>query len=124
MARISPDLWRRCFPPDAVIKALGLATTVQAGYRFSVQQGHLGFTCDSHHVVRDWSSQLSSPTAPVIHLHGALDQVVSVANIAPFAQARDNVSLRLLPDAGQTLMFEHPDVVYDAIQELLVGDKA
>ncbi len=102
----------------AVIQKLGLAGLIQSEYRFSVQQGHAGFAMDSHLVVDDWARHVPR-AGPVIHLNGALDPVVSPDRVEDFVRTRRGARLRIIPDAGQLLMYEHPVEVCRAVEELL-----
>lgn len=104
---------------STVIDRMGLAEMIQAGYRFSVQQGHVGFTADSHLVVRDWGTQIGGSTSPVIHLHGGHDAVVGVESVESFAQMHANIEVRLLPDLGQLLLYEQPETVFATLDELI-----
>lgn len=110
------------FPPGShdfgVIEGNGLINLFRTGYRFSVQQGHLGFATDSYHVVRDWSTEITQPSAPIIHLQGGHDPVVPESSVRAFIETQKNVQLRVLSEAGQQLFYERPDVVFAAIEEL------
>jgi len=116
------DFMEALFPPGThdhnVIERYGLSDLFRAGYRYSVQQGYLGFAGDSHHVVRDWGARLSGPSAPVIHLQGALDPVLPPASVEPFFRGRENTELRVYPDCGQMLFYEQLESVFAAIEEL------
>ncbi|MFT7592873.1 MAG: pimeloyl-ACP methyl ester carboxylesterase/DNA-binding CsgD family transcriptional regulator [Paracoccaceae bacterium] len=106
-----------------VIEWLGLAQMIQAGYRFSVQQGHVGFTSDSHLVVSDWSADIAGPDTPVIHLHGSQDAVVDVDTVLAFGQAHANVDVRVMSEVGQLLIYERPEAVFAALDELINPSK-
>lgn len=105
-----------------VIERLNLVAPIRAGYRFSVQQGHKGFAADAHLVVRDWRARIASPAAPVILLHGQHDLVASPEMVRAFAQGRANVELRLEPRAGQLILYQFPEAVLDAMDEMIRGD--
>jgi len=97
----------------------GFIELIQSGYRFSVSQGHLGFATDSHYIVRDWSASVAELSVPIIHFHGALDPVVSQASLKAFISSQKDVQFRLLSELGQLVFLENPDVVLDAVEELL-----
>lgn len=106
------------YPPGsheaAVIRRLDLARIIQAGYRFSVTQGHIGFATDSHHIVRDWSRHID-PSAPVLYLHGARDPVVPRGDVEAFLQDLPGAECQVLGDAGQLSLYERPDAVFEAL---------
>lgn len=110
------------YPPGTherdVVARLNLAELMHAGYRFAAQAGTEGFVSDARVMVSDWVSPLSKQAKPVIHLHGALDPVVPVGVAEEFAGTRPNVTFRVLADVGQFLIYERPDVVLDALDEL------
>ncbi|MFC3118333.1 alpha/beta fold hydrolase [Jhaorihella thermophila] len=116
------DLVHGIFPPGShdhdVIRRLDLVGWIRSGYCFSVQQSYLGFLGDAHFAVRDWRSLIPQPAAPVILLHGARDPVITPEMARAFAEGRDNVDLRLIKNAGQLIVYEHPDLVLDALDEL------
>lgn len=101
-----------------VVRRLGLVGAIRSGYRFSVQQGHFGFASDAYFAVRDWSSQISRPAAPVVLLHGELDPVITPDMARAFAARRDNIDLRMVADAGQLLLYQLPELVLDALDEM------
>lgn len=106
------------YPPGthehAVIRDLGLAHTIQSGYRFSVTQGHMGFATDSHYVVRDWSRHIRGD-APAVYLHGARDPVVPCEDVERFAKTLPGTEFRRLEGAGQLCLYERPDAVFEAL---------
>ncbi|SDD95417.1 alpha/beta fold hydrolase [Ruegeria marina] len=110
------------YPPDsherAVVDRLHLSELMHAGYRFAAQSGTDGFVSDSRVMVSDWFSALPQTGKPVIQLHGALDPVVPVNAVQEFTAKRTNVSFRKLDNVGQFLIYERPEVVLDAIDEL------
>lgn len=110
------------FPPGTadhrVIEKLGLGPWLQKGYRMSVRQGAAGFASDSYWMVRDWSGVLTGPSAPVIYLHGEDDQVNKIDRIQPAIKKMKNVIFRPVPDVGQLVFFERPELVFSAIDEL------
>lgn len=101
-----------------VINRMGLSRLLHAGFRFSAEQGPAGFATDSHFVVRDWGQGMSDLKSRAICLNGSLDPVVSVDDVVAAMRGRDNVDVRVLPDAGQLLMYEKPDAVFDALEEI------
>lgn len=110
------------YPPDtherAVVDRLHLSELMHAGYRFAAQSGTDGFVTDSRVMVSDWASALPDTGKPVIHLHGALDPVVPFRTVQDFAAGRENVTFRKLENVGQFLIYERPDIVLDALDEL------
>lgn len=103
---------------NEVLHRLDLSGWIRSGYRFSVQQSYAGFAADAHHAVRDWRRQVPLPAAPVILLHGDRDPVVTPRMARTFANGRDNIDLRIVPETAQLMLYEHPDIVLDALDEL------
>lgn len=92
---------------------------VQRGYHFTIAQGHLGFETDSYHVVRDWSHRMEGHALGVRLLHGRHDPAVNAASVEEFAaRYRERVSLEMLEDAGQLLLYERPEKIVAALCEL------
>lgn len=102
-----------------VIERLDLTELLHAGFRFSVEQGMIGFATDSHLVVYDWSRHLGPLEVPVIMLHGERDPVVPPDSLIDAMEGIRGSEVRLVPEAGQLLMYEHPRIVLDALEELL-----
>lgn len=115
------DFMRALYPPGThehdVIRRLDLAKLIQAGYRFSVAQGHVGFATDSHFVVRDWSRHVDGDV-PAIYLHGAFDPVVPCADVAAFVGNLPGAAFRRLDGVGQLCLYERPDAVFAALAQL------
>lgn len=105
-----------------VVDRLDLAELMFAGYRFAAQAGAAGFTSDGHLMVRNWAPMIEGSTTPVIHLHGALDPVIPACATERFVSEHDNMSLRLFQDAGQFLIYERPEAVLAAIDDLAAQD--
>lgn len=116
------DFTTALFRPEthdhAAIRRVGCVSLMQAGFRFSVQQGHLGFATDSHIVVRDWSSEIRRPASRAICLVGRHDPVLSADDVVAAMGQRPNHEVRVFEDAGQLLFYEHPDRVLDAVEEV------
>lgn len=102
-----------------VIERLGLGELLSTGLSFSVQQGHIGFATDSHYVVRDWSHHIEKLDSRVIYLAGAHDPVNSAKNAVAAMTGRPNVEVRVYEEAGQLLFYERPELVFDAIREVI-----
>lgn len=110
-------------PHDApLVKDPETRDLIVAGYKFTVRQGHRAFEIDSHNVVHDWSALVDGSNVPVRLLHGETDPVVSAESVREFARRRGNrVSLEVLQDTGQLIVYKHPTRV---IEELcLIRDK-
>lgn len=102
-----------------VIEKLGIGGLLQAGYRFSVEQGHIGFATDSHFVVRDWSAEIDGMTARAVYFNGRHDPVVPAGRVAETMQDRPGIEMNILQNAGQLLLYEHSTLVLDAVERLL-----
>ncbi|MHA6262606.1 alpha/beta fold hydrolase [Arenibacterium sp. CAU 1754] len=102
-----------------VMTRLDLAELFATGLSFSIEQGHIGFATDSHYVVRDWSREIDRLDTRVIYVAGAHDPVNNVADAVAAMKNRPNVEVRVIEDAGQLLFFERPDLVFDAIREVI-----
>ena len=98
---------------------LDLAELFATGLSFSIEQGHIGFATDSHYVVRDWSREIDRLDTRVIYVAGAHDPVNNVADAVAAMKDRPKVEVRVIEDAGQLLFFERPDLVFDAIREVI-----
>jgi pimeloyl-ACP methyl ester carboxylesterase/DNA-binding CsgD family transcriptional regulator len=103
----------------AMIVRLGVAETMQAGFRFSVEQGAVGFGTDSHFIVRDWSREITGATPRVINLKGEFDTIAPAANMQEAMRDLPNVEVRVVPGTGQLLIYEAPDTVIGALREVL-----
>jgi len=101
-----------------VIEGMGIGALVQAGFRFSVEQGDIGFATDSHFVVRDWSAEIAELKVPALYLSGRHDPVVPSRRIVETMAGRENVDVHVLEDAGQLLFYERPELVLDALDGL------
>ena len=116
------ELVHGIFPPGShdhdVVRRLDLVGWIRSGYRFSVQQSYLGFLGDAHFAVRDWRPLIPQPAAPVILLHGTRDPVITPEMVRAFAEGRENVDLRFIEKAGQLIVYEHPGIMLDALDEL------
>lgn len=100
------------------IERLGIGALLQSGYRFSVEQGDIGFATDSHFVVRDWSAEIEGLTVPVHYFNGRHDPVVPANRVVRAMQDRAHVQVTVREDAGQLLFYEYPDMVLDAVERL------
>ena len=105
----------------AVIDRLGIAGLIQDGYRFTVEQGYLGFLMDSHFMVRDWRPELGAARARVIRINGARDPILPPDTVTSGFAGMANCEVRILEDCGQLLFYERPAAVLDAVAELLCG---
>ncbi|WP_125133639.1 alpha/beta fold hydrolase [Falsiruegeria mediterranea] len=101
-----------------VVDRLGLAELMYAGYRFAAQAGAAGFTADGHLMVRNWLPMIQGTTTPIYHLHGELDPVIPACATQQFVSGYDNMSIRLFQDTGQFLIYERPEAVLTAIDDL------
>lgn len=101
-----------------VVDRLDLAELMFSGYRFAAQAGAAGFTSDGHLMVQNWAPMIQGATNPVIHLHGALDPVIPVCATERFVDEYENMSIRVFEDAGQFLIYERPEAVMAAINDL------
>lgn len=101
-----------------MIQRLDLAPVLYAGFRFSVEQGPAGFATDSHFIVRDWSREIDARQAPTICINGAHDPVVSAQRVVACMAGRPNVEVRVLPEAGQLALYEQPEAVFEAIDDI------
>ncbi|TMV12978.1 alpha/beta fold hydrolase [Arenibacterium halophilum] len=106
----------------AMIERLGVAATMQAGFRFSVEQGPSGFATDSHFIVRDWRHEIRGASPRVINLKGEMDTIAPASIMAEAMRDLPNVEVRVVKDAGQLLIYEAPDVVIDALREVSGAD--
>ena len=107
---------------QALIADPDLRDLILTGYRFTIEQGHRAFEVDSHNVVHDWSDLVDSSTVPVRLLHGISDPVVSAASVRTFAARRDNrVTLEVMEETGQLLLYQHPAKVIQEICALRDG---
>ncbi len=90
------------------------------GFRFALMQGHRAFEIDAWHVVRDWSAWVRASSQPVLLVHGRQDPVVDVATVRAFADGL-GARARLIerPDQGQLLFYAAPEVVLQALGEVL-----
>lgn len=102
----------------SVIERLDVGALLQAGYRFSVEQGHVGFATDSHFVVRDWTAEIDGCARPVLYFNGRHDPVVPAARVVETMAGREGTQVTVLENAGQLLLYEHPDLVLDAVDRL------
>ncbi|WP_164660054.1 alpha/beta hydrolase [Tropicibacter sp. Alg240-R139] len=105
-----------------VVDRLDLAELMYAGYRFAAQAGAAGFTSDGHLMVRNWLPMIQDSTTPIVHLHGALDPVIPACSTQMFVDDHANMSLRLFDDAGQFLIYENPEAILAAIDDLAALD--
>ena len=103
----------------AVIDAQGIAALVQDGYRFAVQQGYDGFASDARYVTQDWSDIAAACPVRAIHIHGAHDPVVVLDSVRAFTEHYAFAELRAHEDAGQLIFYQKPEVVVDAVLDLL-----
>ncbi|MEC7259621.1 MAG: alpha/beta hydrolase, partial [Pseudomonadota bacterium] len=103
----------------AMIERLGVAATMQAGFRFSVEQGPAGFGTDSHFIVRDWSPEVRGASPRVINLKGEMDTIAPASTMAEAMRDLPNVEVRVVKGAGQLMIYEAPDVVIEALREVL-----
>tara|TARA_Y100000815_G_scaffold265292_1_gene282029 strand:+ start:38 stop:907 length:870 start_codon:yes stop_codon:yes gene_type:complete len=106
----------------AMIERLGVAAKMQAGFRFSVEQGPSGFATDSHFIVRDWRHEIRGASPRVINLKGEMDTIAPASIMAEAMRDLPNVEVRVVKDAGQLLIYEAPDVVIDALREVSGAD--
>lgn len=67
----------------------------------------------------DLRTPLPRPSAPVILLHGAEDRVVPVDAARALARDLPGARLDVIPAAGHDLPIHHPDLVVQAVVELL-----
>ncbi len=96
-----------------------IGDAIANGVKFAVAQGYRAFENDSYHVVRDWSHRARASTCPVALVHGRHDPVVSAASVEAFGQALGpRARIMIAEDAGQTILFTHPDHVFDALSKL------
>lgn len=94
---------------QALIADPDMRDLILSGYRFTVEQGHRAFEVDSHNVVHDWSDLVDSSVIPVRLLHGRTDPVVCARSVEKFARRRNNrVTLEVLEDTGQLVLYQHP----------------
>ncbi|MCT4556457.1 MAG: hypothetical protein N4A61_00200 [Pelagimonas sp.] len=105
---------------NAVVQDPAVRDLILSGHDFTVVQGHMAFSIDSYHVVRDWSD-LVTQSAPIpVHLvHGHHDPVVSVSSVQGFADRHANrVQLDLLEDAGQLVFYQHAERIVSRLKQL------
>jgi pimeloyl-ACP methyl ester carboxylesterase len=102
-----------------VVDRLGVAELMHAGYRFAVQSGPTGFVSDGHMMVRNWLPEIEDSKTPVLHLHGGRDPVIPACATERFTANYDHMEFRMFPEAGQFLIYERPDVVLKAIDDLI-----
>jgi pimeloyl-ACP methyl ester carboxylesterase/DNA-binding CsgD family transcriptional regulator len=102
-----------------VIEDLNVATHIQAAYRYSVRQGHVGFAADSYLVVRDWSDRIMGRTPPIRYLNGRHDPVVPADQVAEFFAKREEVDVTILEEAGQFILYQSPELVIETIAGLV-----
>ena len=93
-----------------VIKDPDIANVIMDGYRFAVAQGYKGFQGDAYHVTRNWSAFVRGTTKPVLLLHGAHDQVVTIDSVEQFAK-REGLLFEAYPDDGQLVLYQKPNEI-------------
>ena len=117
------EFMKSLFKPDTqeyqVVRRLQLTRLLQSGFRFSVEQGPPGFATDSHYVVRDWAAGLAPLRTRAIYLSGAHDPVFRANSMVAAMHGRANVDVRVLSDAWLLLIYERPDAVFEALEEIL-----
>lgn len=92
------------------------------GYHFTVDQGHMAFATDSYQVVRDWTSLVDAAApVPVRLVHGCHDPVVSIESVRDFAARHaPNITLTEVPDAGQLVFHQCPELVFSQVHSLFL----
>ena len=106
----------------AVATRPDLADLMARSVHFCTDQGYLGAYTDTLQAVRDWSAYargVSSAGVPSIHVHGRADPQYMVEDVAAFVDRFDTLQLRVVEDAGQLVLFDRPDVVIDALADLM-----
>lgn len=104
-----------------MIRRLDLASVLHQGFRFAVEQGPAGFSIDSHYIVRDWSHEIERLETRAIYLNGAHDAVIRPESVIEGMAGRANVEVRVLPETGQLALYERPEVVFAAIDEVFAS---
>ena len=96
-----------------------ISTAISEGVKFAVAQGHRAFEIDSYHVVRDWSARAQSTTCPVALIHGRHDPVVSARSVEAFGKSLGGrARVDIAEDAGQTVLYTHPQMVIEALSRV------
>ena len=109
-------------PDHAVTVRTDLSDLMKRSVHFSTDQGYLGAYTDTLHILRDWSGVVARTNAmgiPSVHLHGSCDPQYSIDDLAEFLRRFESVELRMVEGAGQLLLFDRPEPVFDAVAELL-----
>ena len=70
-------------------------------------------------MVRDWAAGLAPLRTRAIYLSGAHDPVFRANSMVAAMHGRANVDVRVLSDAGLLLIYERPDAVFEALEEIL-----
>lgn len=120
------DFMNSLYPPGSADRQLvenaEIRTAIYEGYRFAVAQGHRAFQVDSRHVIRDWSDYAQAAVQPVTIVHGAHDGVVTIDSVRDFSRRHNNIRLIVEDDAGQLVFYQKPEVVIDALEDMLETD--
>lgn len=96
----------------------GLRDLLCEAYRFSVLQGHMGFLGDAYFAVRDWGDYMRDLSCPVRFIHGAEDPAIPTDTLPPFVNDIPGAELTVLPETGQLVFYDRPDLVLDAVEAL------
>lgn len=104
--------------PDGItLRRRGAMPVLIQEYRQSVARGAHGFEGDVLNLMRDWNDLVAGHQVPSLHLHGALDPVVSAESVRRFGRNHAHVNARILPDRGQLLLYDCPALICRAVAD-------
>ncbi|WP_090030795.1 alpha/beta hydrolase [Lutimaribacter saemankumensis] len=115
-------LYERGSCDHLITQRTDLSDLMKRSLHFATDQGYVGAFTDTFHIVRDWSSyanRVCTAGLPSIHVHGLMDPQYGFDDVAEFTKRFENIQLRGVENAGQLLLFQEPEPVFQAVAELL-----
>jgi pimeloyl-ACP methyl ester carboxylesterase len=130
MMRAGIFVWQKRGPEKFLQQALAnsvsdLATLENADCRTAMVDGALNMISqgsktsvhDGMAAMADWTADYDAVTCPVKWLHGADDPVIHPKSIAYFLKTRPPADLKIIPNAGVSLLYSHPEKFMSSLQE-------
>lgn len=120
LRKLGPDRWMDAVfgevPGDmAVLNRPELQPGIIGTYSYNINQVGAGFEVDLQLTFSDWAELIQQNAVPVTLLHGEDNQTTRFEYAKLFTQLNPNIDLIGIPDTGQTLAIERPDLIYQQL---------
>lgn len=86
-------------------------------YPISSSQGYIPYVKTALIEVSHWEDLLKNIKIPVNMIYGGQDPVISISFIQKFTKDNPHISLSVIEDGGQMLLYQHSEVVFDKLDE-------